>query len=99
MIVSCIARRSFEPIGRCRSRARQYDCGAAGIEAEPRGAHAAANAGFGINTGAAHGFMRLFMSHPPLDERIGHYNRGVSESLASHSPICSISGKLDDSRK
>ncbi len=25
---------------------------------------------FGINTGAAHGFMRLFMSHPPLDERI-----------------------------
>src|SRR6266446_777670 len=26
--------------------------------------------GFGINTGAAHGFMRLFMSHPPLDERI-----------------------------
>jgi heat shock protein HtpX len=25
---------------------------------------------FGINAGAAHGFMRLFMSHPPLDERI-----------------------------
>ncbi len=25
---------------------------------------------FGINTGAKHGFMRLFMSHPPLDERI-----------------------------
>jgi heat shock protein HtpX len=25
---------------------------------------------FGINTGAAQGFMRLFMSHPPLDERI-----------------------------
>jgi heat shock protein HtpX len=25
---------------------------------------------FGINTGAASGFMRLFMSHPPLDERI-----------------------------
>ena len=25
---------------------------------------------FGINTGANHGFMRLFMSHPPLDERI-----------------------------
>src|ERR1700676_4881088 len=25
---------------------------------------------FGINTGATHGFMRLFMSHPPLDERI-----------------------------
>jgi len=25
---------------------------------------------FGINTGSAHGFMRLFMSHPPLDERI-----------------------------
>jgi heat shock protein HtpX len=25
---------------------------------------------FGINTGQAGGFMRLFMSHPPLDERI-----------------------------
>jgi heat shock protein HtpX len=25
---------------------------------------------FGINTGSANGFMRLFMSHPPLDERI-----------------------------
>ena len=25
---------------------------------------------FGINTGASGGFMRLFMSHPPLDERI-----------------------------
>jgi heat shock protein HtpX len=25
---------------------------------------------FGINTGSAGGFMRLFMSHPPLDERI-----------------------------
>ena len=25
---------------------------------------------FGINTGEAGGFMRLFMSHPPLDERI-----------------------------
>jgi heat shock protein HtpX len=25
---------------------------------------------FGINTGGPHGFMRLFMSHPPLDERI-----------------------------
>jgi heat shock protein HtpX len=25
---------------------------------------------FGINTGATGGFMRLFMSHPPLDERI-----------------------------
>jgi heat shock protein HtpX len=25
---------------------------------------------FGINTGGANGFMRLFMSHPPLDERI-----------------------------
>jgi heat shock protein HtpX len=25
---------------------------------------------FGINTGSAEGFMRLFMSHPPLDERI-----------------------------
>ncbi len=25
---------------------------------------------FGINTGSSQGFMRLFMSHPPLDERI-----------------------------
>jgi heat shock protein HtpX len=25
---------------------------------------------FGINTGSAGGFMRLFMTHPPLDERI-----------------------------
>ena len=25
---------------------------------------------FGINTGGTNGFMRLFMSHPPLDERI-----------------------------
>jgi heat shock protein HtpX len=25
---------------------------------------------FGINTGGTGGFMRLFMSHPPLDERI-----------------------------
>jgi heat shock protein HtpX len=25
---------------------------------------------FGINTGASGGFMRLFMTHPPLDERI-----------------------------
>ena len=25
---------------------------------------------FGINTGQTGGFMRLFMSHPPLDERI-----------------------------
>jgi heat shock protein HtpX len=25
---------------------------------------------FGINTGGGSGFMRLFMSHPPLDERI-----------------------------
>jgi heat shock protein HtpX len=25
---------------------------------------------FGINTGSASGFMRLFMTHPPLDERI-----------------------------
>jgi heat shock protein HtpX len=25
---------------------------------------------FGINTGSTSGFMRLFMSHPPLDERI-----------------------------
>jgi heat shock protein HtpX len=25
---------------------------------------------FGINTGASHGILRLFMTHPPLDERI-----------------------------
>jgi heat shock protein HtpX len=25
---------------------------------------------FGINTGSSHGIMRLFMTHPPLDERI-----------------------------
>ena len=25
---------------------------------------------FGINTGGGSGFTRLFMSHPPLDERI-----------------------------
>jgi len=25
---------------------------------------------FGINTGGTNGFMQLFMSHPPLDERI-----------------------------
>jgi heat shock protein HtpX len=25
---------------------------------------------FGINTGGGWGFGRLFMSHPPLDERI-----------------------------
>jgi Zn-dependent protease with chaperone function len=25
---------------------------------------------FGINTGSSAGFMQLFMSHPPLDERI-----------------------------
>jgi heat shock protein HtpX len=25
---------------------------------------------FGINTGSTSGFMQLFMSHPPLDERI-----------------------------
>jgi heat shock protein HtpX len=25
---------------------------------------------FGINTGSTGGFARLFMSHPPLDERI-----------------------------
>jgi heat shock protein HtpX len=25
---------------------------------------------FGVNTGSASGFMRLFMTHPPLDERI-----------------------------
>jgi len=31
---------------------------------------------FGINTGAAGGFMRLFMSHPPLDERIAALQAG-----------------------
>jgi len=29
---------------------------------------------FGINTGESHGLMRLFMSHPPLDERIAALN-------------------------
>jgi heat shock protein HtpX len=29
---------------------------------------------FGINTGASQGIMRLFMSHPPLDERIAALN-------------------------
>ena len=29
---------------------------------------------FGINTGGTGGFMRLFMSHPPLDERIAALN-------------------------
>ncbi len=29
---------------------------------------------FGINTSAGEGFMRLFMSHPPLDERIAALN-------------------------
>jgi len=41
---------------------------------------------FGINTGSPGGFMRLFMSHPPLDERIA--------ALTTHS-----SRKADDSRK
>jgi heat shock protein HtpX len=30
---------------------------------------------FGINTGGTGGFMRLFMSHPPLDERIAALQR------------------------
>jgi heat shock protein HtpX len=29
---------------------------------------------FGINTGTSEGFMRLFMSHPPLDDRIAALN-------------------------
>jgi heat shock protein HtpX len=32
---------------------------------------------FGINTGASHGFVRLFMSHPPLDERIAALKTGA----------------------
>jgi heat shock protein HtpX len=32
---------------------------------------------FGINTGKAGGFMRLFMSHPPLDERIAALRAGT----------------------
>jgi heat shock protein HtpX len=32
---------------------------------------------FGINTGATHGFVRLFMSHPPLDERIAALKTGA----------------------
>ncbi len=31
---------------------------------------------FGINTGSTSGFMRLFMSHPPLDERIAALQTG-----------------------
>ena len=37
---------------------------------------------FGINTGGTHGFMRLFMSHPPLDERIAALQ--TSTGRASH---------------
>jgi heat shock protein HtpX len=33
---------------------------------------------FGINTGGAGGFMRLFMSHPPLDERIAALRTAVA---------------------
>ena len=33
---------------------------------------------FGINTGSTGGFMRLFMSHPPLDERIAALQSQVS---------------------
>jgi heat shock protein HtpX len=37
---------------------------------------------FGINTGDAGGFMRLFMSHPPLDERIAALRtRAAQESI------------------
>lgn len=32
---------------------------------------------FGINGGVARGLQRLFMSHPPLDERIGALERGT----------------------
>jgi len=31
---------------------------------------------FGINTGSSDGFMRLFMSHPPLDARIAALRAG-----------------------
>jgi heat shock protein HtpX len=34
---------------------------------------------FGINTGKAHGFSRLFMSHPPLDERIAALQAPTSQ--------------------
>jgi heat shock protein HtpX len=33
---------------------------------------------FGINTGDRGGFMRLFMSHPPLDQRIAALQAGNS---------------------
>jgi heat shock protein HtpX len=33
---------------------------------------------FGINTGSTEGFMRLFMSHPPLDERIAALQSSVA---------------------
>jgi heat shock protein HtpX len=35
---------------------------------------------FGINTGDTHGFMRLFMSHPPLDARIAALRTTVHAS-------------------
>ena len=40
---------------------------------------------FGINTGDTGGFMRLFMSHPPLDERIAALRAG--EYLAPVRPL------------
>ena len=36
---------------------------------------------FGINTGGAGGFMRLFMSHPPLDERIAALQSSIGLSI------------------
>lgn len=35
---------------------------------------------FGINTGAASGFMRLFMTHPPLDQRIAALQAGIGKA-------------------
>jgi heat shock protein HtpX len=37
---------------------------------------------FGINTGKSDGIMRLFMSHPPLDERIAALRGTVHASPA-----------------
>ncbi|MEX0941586.1 MAG: protease HtpX [Pseudomonadales bacterium] len=34
-------------------------------------------AAFGISGGMSHGFKRLFLSHPPLDERIAELERGL----------------------
>jgi heat shock protein HtpX len=34
-------------------------------------------AAFGISGGVSHGLKRLFMTHPPLDERIAALKRGM----------------------